>query len=248
DNTKCVYNNGGTIEEYANGYELCNGDSWYKSCSGGVWGAQVDNPVTTNSYCPAQGDPKGGYSLSYTCNSGLSGDFLSPGCTACTNNLRANTTKDDCFANCSTNDDTKCIQPDGDSFFCYSGDNTCYNGELNDKCDNSAECDTGHTCNGSNLCKADAGESCSVDSDCLNGTCPAGVCTLPDGSACSVNAECTNNNCWVGICRTVSCGSGSYDCNYGNYQFIFGECGYQVWNCKGNANEVIVTGCESFEC
>jgi hypothetical protein len=37
--TQCI--NGAGDNRYANGYELCSGDSWYKSCgSGGAWGGQ----------------------------------------------------------------------------------------------------------------------------------------------------------------------------------------------------------------
>ncbi|PLX22130.1 hypothetical protein C0584_00035 [Candidatus Parcubacteria bacterium] len=103
DNTKCVYDSGASVLEYADGYELCNSDSWYKSCTGGVWGTQVNSPSPSGTICnfEGNGDSTGIYPPA-TCASGISGGF-SGSCQSC--NYFLADTGSACKVTCSSNID-----------------------------------------------------------------------------------------------------------------------------------------------
>ena len=231
DNTKCVYDNGGTLEFYNNGYELCSGDDWYKSCTSGIWGAEQLSPNTTNNYCTAQGDSMGGFEAQAVCNSGADGGYVNPGCVACTDAFRATTTKDACFDDCG-DDNTKCIQPIGDDYYCYSGNGTCHNGEISDNCDDASECDGSLICYGNTACKIADGDACSFDSECASAACST-TCKLSPGAACTTNDQCGSNLCETDVCIAV-CGANSIcgqDCSYMGDMYptieIAGECWFQ---------------------
>lgn len=118
--------------EYDVGYELCWVNSYYRSCVNNLavptwhatWGAVISNPRPSNTYCTAQGDSQGGWQLPNTCDSGMTGGWNVPSCTNCTNGYRALTTKDGCFANCASNNDTKCVHGSLQTqyYHCAAGD------------------------------------------------------------------------------------------------------------------------------
>jgi len=55
DYTKCVYDNGGSVEEYADTALKCSGDDYYRTCSSGTWGA--NNTCDTSPDYQVGGNP-----------------------------------------------------------------------------------------------------------------------------------------------------------------------------------------------
>lgn len=100
--SSCVDFSMGSPWERADGYELCSGNSWYKSCSSGTWGSQ-QNCDTTNDYCDAGGGAQSGYDLAETCSSGASGGCQATSCTSCEPYMADSETE--CKASCTSNDD-----------------------------------------------------------------------------------------------------------------------------------------------
>ncbi|MCX6807647.1 MAG: hypothetical protein NTZ80_02500, partial [Patescibacteria group bacterium] len=145
--TSCADYTRGTPWERATGYELCSGDTYYKSCSSSVWGAQQNNPDTADDYCTAQGDSQGGYDLAAYCTSGASGGFTNPSCVACTGGHRATTAKNDCQTACAGSDDN-CIT----GYYC-NGSNDCVI-----KQDSGTSCTADNQCSSGN-CDTDFGGS-----------------------------------------------------------------------------------------
>jgi uncharacterized protein (TIGR02145 family) len=92
----------GSPWEQVNGYVKCSGTSYSKACSNGVWGAQVNNPNPTNSYCDAGGGAQTGYDLAATCNSGVGGGF-SNSCQSCNYYMAASTSS--CKTSCTADSD-----------------------------------------------------------------------------------------------------------------------------------------------
>ena len=78
--TGCVTNVSSSCE-YVTGYELCSGQTVYRSCSGGTWGSEQTTPDPADDYCNAGGGTNSGYDLAATCTSGTSGGFTDPTCT-----------------------------------------------------------------------------------------------------------------------------------------------------------------------
>jgi len=184
--TSCVDYSLGTPWERATGYELCSANDWYKSCTSSVWGSEVNNPDLYNDYCSAQGDSQGGYDLAATCTSGDTGGFNDPGCTACTNGYRATTSKNDCYSNCASNDDLRCIS----TYHCASGDVCAEDLETGESCEANSDCD-------SNYCRDDytSGKYCAADNnDCVHNGASYDYGTMLEGWQC-------NNGIWEKPCR-----------------------------------------------
>jgi hypothetical protein len=88
--------------------------------------------------------------------------------------------------------------------------------------------------------RVDHGTACSVNSQCMSGTCTAGTCALqPVGAVCRPN---TNSDCASGVCipTTMAGGectgtcSGPADCNSNNVQWgtcTNGHCVTTHWTC-----------------
>ncbi|PLX21395.1 hypothetical protein C0584_02680 [Candidatus Parcubacteria bacterium] len=80
DDTQCAYDNGGSVEEYASGWEKCSGNDWYKTCASstqGIWGSSAACDTTPDyqvggapNYCQEQ--------LADTCSDGASGGCVPP--------------------------------------------------------------------------------------------------------------------------------------------------------------------------
>lgn len=141
--TSCVDNS----IEYANDYELCSGNLYYKTCASGSWRDRTYNPDTANDYCYAQGDSQGGYDLAATCSSGTNGGFTDTGCTACTNGYRANPQKNGCNTFCDA--DSFCVS----SYYC---DSYSCKERICQKCtvlSNPCKCG-GNTCTSGQVCEA----------------------------------------------------------------------------------------------
>lgn len=100
--SSCVNFALGTPWERADGYELCSGNSYYKSCANSVWGAQ-QNCDTNNAYCDAGGGEQSGWRTGQTCSSGLSGGCQTPSCTSCSPYIAASTFS--CKTSCTVNGD-----------------------------------------------------------------------------------------------------------------------------------------------
>jgi len=95
--------NGPGTTQYASGYELCSGNSWYKSCGSGTWGSQQNSPDPTDDYCDAGDGVQSGYDLAATCSSGTSGGFTNPTCISCSPYIAASTSS--CKTSCTTDND-----------------------------------------------------------------------------------------------------------------------------------------------
>lgn len=98
--TSCI--NGPGENVYDDGYELCSGDSFYKSCSSSVWGSEQ---YPADSYCDAGGGAQSGYvsSTTMTCSSGASGGFDAGTCISCEPYLAESI--DSCKTSCVSSDD-----------------------------------------------------------------------------------------------------------------------------------------------
>ncbi len=103
DAIQCVDYDIGNPWQRANGYELCSGQSWYKSCSSSLWGAQQNNPDPANDYCQAGGGAQSGYDLAATCSSGETGGFTNPSCVSCAPYIAASTSS--CKTSCTSSFD-----------------------------------------------------------------------------------------------------------------------------------------------
>lgn len=153
--------------EYANGYELCSGNSWYKSCSNGVWGAQ-QNCDTTNDYCDAGGGAQSGYDLAETCNSGPNGGCQPTSCTSCEPYMAASTSS--CKSSCSS---------DSDCWPAYHCDASSCVGDLanGNSCDEDSDCTSNHC----------------VDGYCCDTAC-TGTCQRCDATPGTCTTRAANDN------------------------------------------------------
>lgn len=100
--SSCVDYALGSPWEQVNGYVKCSGTSYSKACSNGVWGAQVNNPNPSNSYCDGGGGAQTGYDLAATCTSGVGGGF-SNSCHSCNYYMASSTSS--CKTSCTADSD-----------------------------------------------------------------------------------------------------------------------------------------------
>lgn len=123
--TDCINGPGESVS--ADGYELCSGDSYYKSCSSSVWGSAT---YPEDTYCDAGGGANSGYSASTTktCSSGASGGFNSGTCSTACDPHKAATTNS-CMTTCANDSD------------CWST-SSCYNNDCVGVCSASTPCGT----------------------------------------------------------------------------------------------------------
>lgn len=135
------------------------------------------------------------------------------------------------------------------------------------KCEGSNACDGtsgGGSCDALNNKKTN-GNLCTLNSDCFNNTCAAGLCRLPTGQPCSDDVQCaslrcSNNVCTdcvgAGDCAATECNNGrckapngtpcgiNADCKTGSIcnSLTTGLCGQAAGACNGDQD------CESYNC
>lgn len=163
--TSCV--NGPGENVYDDGYELCSGDSFYKSCSSSAWGSEQ---YPADSYCDAGDGAQSGYSASTTksCVSGSTGGFDSGTCTSCSP-YQANT-----VASCKTS-----CTGDGD---CWTG-SVCLSNECVTPCGASTACGTTCTYSGVEYGTVDINGQCWFTNNLNIGTKLANYSTMPSNDS-----------------------------------------------------------------
>jgi hypothetical protein len=215
----------------SNGFEKCSGNDWFKSCTDGTWGAQQNNPNSSDSYCDAGGGAQSGYKLasSYGCTSGSEGGFDDGVCTSCIPYIAATTSS--CKTTCSSDSD------------CYSNNNCA-----------SSVCKKagGQSCSSASECASNT---------CSDNVCAAMCSKVACGSTCGFDGltystvEGADGRCWfdrnLGATQ-VATSSTDYDSYGWYYQWGRGNDGHQIptssttstlatSNTPGHANFIITS-------
>ncbi|PLX21402.1 hypothetical protein C0584_02715 [Candidatus Parcubacteria bacterium] len=248
DDTQCVYNNGGSFEHYADGYEKCSGDEWYKVCSSGSWGSSTACDTTID-YQYSDGDQCGWKSQAAdSCNSDADGGCVTPawgsvndcGEFYTTSNSSCNHNGE--LAYCEVNCGATCeLGQTNDSGVDYcNGSNDLYNridvcGVSANDClwsDNGATNDTLVQDCGDGTCNFYADQDSCVGSSCIS--CPSS-CSV-DGD-CDANAHC-DSTCLEDLANGEICNENSdcisNDCNSNICQGADGTSCSQNTDCLNN--------------
>lgn len=190
--------NGPGTSEYSNGYELCSGNNWYKSCSNGLWSSQQSCDTTTD-YAFTSNQCGWQSQAPDTCNSGTSG-----GCTA------PSWVQTDC-GEFNTSSTSSCDNNGVLEYCSKVCGATCEKGETHDSGVN--YCSNGDSYNRIDICGV-SGTDClwanngavsdTLNQDCGDYNCNSGVgdcyvsCTSDNDSKCASGLHCysADNFCY----------------------------------------------------
>jgi len=199
DPAACVYDG----MTFTSGYALCQGNDWFRVCSGGAQGWGEQNSCLAG-LCDAGGGAGSGYRPAGNCSSGPGGGCVS-GCQSCEPYMAESDSA--CRTSCSLAD------------HCWPG-YSCQGGEckipegIGDDCQTQADCAVG-TCTDGVCCNdscAGPCRSCNLpghigfctmaerDSD------PDGDCTALPASTCSTSGDCDGSGACLRWPAGTSCG------------------------------------------
>ena len=231
--TACVYDDGASVHQRANGYEECTGGDGYKTCTNGVWSSATDcNATTCAGGCGyiTDNDNACVSGVSGGCEADLAQDVTCVDCgdfTAiagdCGNDATSCSTA--CGANCDADatfdsGQNYCSAEEGDSmtliYTCQVSGGEC---EFEDDADTGNDT-TAEACTASNIdCNTGTGAcypNCSSDGECNSGHhCEAGACAadVANGGSCDEATDCVSGHCQNDFCcASGDCCSVAGDC------------------------------------